>query len=309
MSATPLAQILFSRLFSEWPQPEGAPREGRAAFEADVERELSAIVSVGESAWPELRVETAEFVAYVTDRLDPSGPVLDSLRGVRARDIYLACACSTGDLRAIAAFERSYMSGIDAALDRMGVSEDVRDDAKQVLRRRFFVAEDGRLPRIGDYSGRGDLRRWVRASAVRAAFRIMRKSKAPLAVDDSVLEALAAPGQDLELNFLKQTYGKAFEQALRLAFGELVPRDRNLLRYYFGKGLTIDALSVLYRVHRATAARRVQKANAELVARTRDALARHLGIRHADVSSILRLIRSQIERTLSGLMAAREPRT
>ena len=39
------------------------------------------------------------------------------------------------------------------------------------------------------------------------------------------------------------------------AFAALESRERNLLRYALGDGLSVDAIGTLYRVHRATAAR------------------------------------------------------
>ena len=280
------------------------PGNEQKNFEESLEQALTWVVQIGRDAWPEIRIPAESFVGYLADRLDTGADVLESLRGLRVRDLYIACACSAGDAKAVSAFERAYLHEVDDVLGRMGISTAVRDDTKQILRRRFFLAEEGNPPRITEYSGYGDLNRWVRASAVRAALRIVRESKKFVGVDDSVLESLATPSQDLELDFLKRTYGATFEVALRESFAALAPRDRNLLRYYFGKGLSIDDLSVLYRVHRATTARRIQKANSALVSNTRNRLAMLLGIPRADVSSILRLIWSQIERTLNGILSA-----
>jgi RNA polymerase sigma-70 factor (ECF subfamily) len=276
-----------------------APHAAEAALEAS----LALALAAGASSWPALALPGEAFAEYLADRTDATSDPIEALRALRTSDLYLACACARGDAKAIAAFERAYLTEVGDVLERMGVSASVSDDVKQILRRRFFVGEEGRAPRIVDYEGRGPLRRWVRASAVRAALRIVRRERGTATIDDSVLGALSEPAQDLELDFLKRTYGKAFEVALREAFESLPPRDRNLLRYYFGKKLSIDDLGVLYRVHRATAARRLQKANAELVAKTRDRLAAGLGIAAADVSSIVRLIQSQIERTLTGILA------
>jgi RNA polymerase sigma-70 factor (ECF subfamily) len=201
------------------------------------------------------------------------------------------------------AFERTCLADIDDVLARMRVPLAIADDAKQILRRRLFVGDAGRGPRIVDYAGRGGLSRWVRASAVRIALRLIRQAgRQGASVDRSVLEALSDPAQDPELDFLKRTYGGEFEVALRAAFEGLAARDRNLLRYHFGKGLSIDELGGLYRVHRATAARRLERVNAALARVTRDRLAEQLGLSRAEVSSVLRLIRSQIERTLAGLL-------
>jgi RNA polymerase sigma-70 factor (ECF subfamily) len=287
--------------------------------ERSVEEALAEAVRAAEEAWPGFRLPREAFVAYLSERLtEPCDDVrratsarrlrveddlAGAIRAIRARDLYLACACAWGEPNAVLAFERACLAEVDDVLARMRIPRAMCDDAKQILRRRLFVGDAGRGPRIVEYAGRGELSRWVRASAVRIALRLVKQAgKGGASVDRSVLEALSDPAQDPELDFLKRSYGGEFEAALRAAFDDLAVRDRNLLRYHFGKGLSIDELGVLYRVHRATAARRLERANTELAQRTRDHLAERLGLSRAEVSSVLRLIRSQIERTLAGLL-------
>ena len=84
------------------------------------------------------------------------------------------------------------------------------------------------------------------------------------------------------------------------AFRALPVETRNLLRQYFLDGLTIDALAQMYRVHRATAARRVQAAREALTANVRARLKAELKI--AD-SSIERLITADnLEVSLSKIL-------
>jgi RNA polymerase sigma-70 factor (ECF subfamily) len=297
--ASPLAELLFARRprFADDPRPSPQVLE-------HVESVLLAMIREGQAAWPGLALPPAAFVEYVTDRLEANRDVAASLSDLHAADLHLACACVAGLDRAILAFERCCFPGVDAVLARMRLPESARDEVKQVLRHRFFVGEAARPGRIVDYSGRGDLGRWVRVSAVRIAFRVAREAKASLGDGETVLAAIAAPSQDLELAFLKRTYGEAFEIALREAMASLDPRDRNLLRYHYAKGLSIDELGALYRIHRATAARRLQKVCAELFTRTRARLATNLGISGRDVSSLLRLVQSEIETAMTGLFAS-----
>jgi len=299
---TPLAEILYAR----WSPSEGDPPRSPELDES-VERALASMVEAARQAWPDVSITPAAFVGYLVDRLAPGHGLVAGLRRLRGSDLYLACACSMGDVRAIMAFEAAHLTAVDAVLERMGIEASIRDEVIQDLRDRFFVANDGEPPSIARYSGSGDLRRWVRVTAVRTAFRAARERKQFATSDDSVLEALAAPAQDLELDFLKRTYGKAFDVALRAAFDSLPARDRNLLRYHFAKELSIDDLAVLYRIHRATAARRIQKVTTDLAAGARDALAKNLGISGSEVSSLLRLIQSEIERTMTGMLGDDRP--
>jgi RNA polymerase sigma-70 factor (ECF subfamily) len=127
---------------------------------------------------------------------------------------------------------------------------------------------------------------------------VVRKPKALLDVSHGALEALPSPGDDLELDFLKRKYGAEFKAALAEAFGSLTPRDRNLLRQFFGQGLTVDEMAPLYRVHRATVARWIAKSRDTLVQRTRDALVQRLNAPASEVASLLRLIRSELDASL-----------
>jgi RNA polymerase sigma-70 factor (ECF subfamily) len=266
-----------------------------------VAERLAELQKAAIDAWPGVTVPADAFAAYVVERLPAEGEVLEALSSLRTRELYLTCACSRGDKAALAAFDATYLGPVGHELERVGYSSAVVEDALQVVRDRLFVGDS-----IVDYAGRGDLGRWVRAAAARAAIRVgeKEKSRGTVRVDDAVLEIMSSSEHDIELDFLKRTYGREFERAAREAFNGMTPRDRNLLRYYFVRRLTIDELATVYRIHRATVARQVKKANAELVEKTRLCLAAALGIPPSDVSSILRLIQSQIELVLGNILGS-----
>src|SRR5687768_9301253 len=121
------------------------------------------------SAWPEVDVPASIFASYVRARV-PAGERPDvHVRRMRISDLYLACACARGDARAMELFERRCLSVVDAVLSRMvGVSAEMVDEVKQQLRRRLLVAEHG-PPGIVQFSGKGELRRWLKVLAVRQA--------------------------------------------------------------------------------------------------------------------------------------------
>jgi RNA polymerase sigma-70 factor (ECF subfamily) len=270
-----------------------------------VEKELQAMYEGARAAWPDVEVSAAEFFAYVTERAAPEadGDLAGALRKLKASDLYLACACARGDARAIARFEVRYLGEVDRALR---ASATTIDETKQVLRRRFFVSEDGAPPRIVEYSGRGDLKAWVRAAAVRAGWRVDRKPKGQTDVESHVFRALAAAGDDLELDYLKRRYLVEFEAALREAFRALPVRDRNVSRYYYGKGLGIDAIGGLYRVHRSTVARWLNAITASLVDTTRKKMMERLGADRAEVQSLVRMLESRIDMTLRAVVGSVE---
>jgi RNA polymerase sigma-70 factor (ECF subfamily) len=275
-----------------------------------LEKVLEWACEQGKSAWPELVISAEAFVAYLAARITPregwSGEpeLLTVLGKLRFADLYLACACARGDDRAIALFEVRYLGEVARAL--RSATPTVIDETKQVLRRRFFVSEDGEPPRIAEYTGRGELKAWVRAAAVRAAWRVGRMPKGQTEVESHVFRAVAAVGDDLELDYLKRRYLTDFEDALREAFLALEVRDRNVSRYYYGKGLSIDAIGALYKVHRSTVARWLNRITAALVEATRKRMMTKLGANRAEVSSLVRMLESRIDMTLRAVVASAE---
>jgi RNA polymerase sigma-70 factor (ECF subfamily) len=301
MSAHPLATMLLAH-----------PSLASAAKEApldDVEKELLAANELARSTWPDVEVSANDFVAYLAERLAPrsgwsaAASLVEAIKKTRISDLYLACACARGDARAMALFDARYLGEVNRALKSSATNV---DDTKQVLRRRFFVSENGEAPRIVEYSGRGDLKAWVRAAAVRASWRVARMPKGQTDVESHVFRAVAAAGDDLELDYLKRRYLGEFEEALREAFLSLPVRDRNVSRYYYGKGLGIDAIGALYKVHRSTVARWLNRITAELVDTTRKRMMERLGANRAEVSSLVRMLESRIDMTLRAVVASVE---
>jgi RNA polymerase sigma-70 factor (ECF subfamily) len=283
---------------------------GAAGPAEELESVLARAYEEGRSAWPDVVISAEDLVSYVAERIVPrdgwsSDTDLLSLLGkLRFVDLYLACACARGDDRALALFDARYMGEVDRAL--RSATPSVIDETKQVLRRRFFVSEDGAPPSIAEYAGRGDLKAWVRAAAARAAWRVGRKPKGQTEVESHVFRAIAAEGDDLELDYLKRRYQAEFEEALREAFLALPVRDRNVSRYYFGKGLSIDAIGALYKVHRSTVARWLNRVTASLVETTRKRLMARLGANRAEVSSLVNMLESRIDMALRAVVASAE---
>lgn len=279
---------------------EAAPASLRAGLEAlpDLDRQVWALVAAGRAAWPEIALEPARAAAFAAARLEPDGEAGDAMAALRAADLYLACACADGDRAALAAFDRHYMREVDIALARMRMPPPRVADVKQLVRQRLFVG-DGVPGKIVEYGGRGDLRRWVRSVAVRTCLNDLRKGKNEILTDDDQLIAQQAiPGDDPELAYMKRTYAREFQAAFVEALAGLGPREQTLLRYHHVDGLNIDEIGAIYRVHRVTAFRWLEKAKETLVAATLTLLRGRLNITPRELESVLRLIRSQVHLSL-----------
>lgn len=231
-------------------------------------------------------------MAGADDRQDSREP--DRSPDARAADLDLCAACAAGDAAALARFDDEHGRLIDAVLARMRLPAAAAADVKQRIYQRLFVAgADGR-PRIGEYAGRGDLKTWLRVVVVRTALNFLREADQP-ALADSVLERVAAPGPDPEVELMKRAYRAEFKEAFRDALDRLPLRERNLLRHVFVDGLSLDQVGGLYHVHRTTALRWMAHAEKSLLGRTRQALMRRLRVGAGEIDSVMRLIASQLE--------------
>ncbi len=280
---------------------DAAPAAVRPALEAvaDLDRRLWTIVAEGRAAWPSLAIDARDVVVFIGRQVteDLADAALD---GLRPADLYLACACALQLSAAISAFDRDYMKEVDIALSRMRIAPARLADVKQLVRQRLFVgggtAGAPTSPgKISEYGGRGDLRRWVRSVAVRTCLNDLRKGKREVLVDDDQLIAQhAVSADDPEVEYMKRTYANEFKQAFAEALAALGPREQTLLRYHHVDGLNIDEIGAIYRVHRVTAFRWLEKAKEQLVRSTLDILRGRLKLPANELESVLRMIRSQI---------------
>lgn len=259
---------------------------------------MTELVRTARAAWPEVDLAPEVFAPYLRSRLPDAAESELAWSQLQTNDLYLACACARGDPHAIAAFERHCLGALDATLRKVaGVTPDVIDDVKQQLRRSLLVA-DARPPGILEFSGRGELRRWLRVIAVREALGILQRSRREVPSEQDSLEKALLPALDLEKQYLKKLYQKEFTQAVAKALGALSVHDQLLLRQAFVDGLSIDEIGRLYRVHRATAARWLSRAQVALSRQTRVILMQKLAVNPAELHSILRLLRSGLDLSL-----------
>jgi RNA polymerase sigma-70 factor, ECF subfamily len=265
---------------------------------------LDDVLRAARAAWPTVDLSSEQFTAHVARYVPAGEPLETALRHMRTDDLYLACACALGNNKAILVFEQHCLNGIQNAISRYCDSADQVAEVKQRVRERALVGDAG-PPQIDRFSGRGDLRGWVRVIAVREAIDMLRRSRRETPVDDdTLLHAFVTPG-DPELEHVKARYLEEFKHAFSHALRGLSARDQMLLRQHVIDGLTIDQLAAFYRVHRATAARNLQRARRAVLQATRERLASRLEVKPRELDSILRLIRSRLEVTLRWLVRRR----
>ncbi len=256
----------------------------------------------GQAAWPGLALAYELFAAHA----GPHVLALDAEARLRnAGDLYLAAACLAGDARAIRHLLDDVLPDARVAIAAIDNRPELVDEALQRLRASLLVG-DGTAPKLAQYAGRGPLRAWVGICATRIALMLRRtqQRQREVGVDDERWpDAIASISTaDPELELLKRQYAAAFGSALREAVDALEPRSRTVLRMSFAEGLSIDDIGQTYAVHRATAARWVQRACDQLFERTRDLLVDRLALSQAELDRVAALVRSQLDVSLSQLL-------
>jgi RNA polymerase sigma-70 factor (ECF subfamily) len=288
----------------------GAPASARPLLqEAAVGDRIAAELAAARERWPALTITDQQFAEALAERIASQKDLSSAWARLRVEDLALALWCATGDARAIAAFEQVHRPDLDGVLARFRKLSVTGDELRQTLRIKLFVAADGRRPRIADYSGFGFLQNWLRVTALRALVDIARSEKArkleELLADDDML-GMPSLSPDIASRYSRDQISRAIKSAFARAVANLGPRQRNFLRHAQVDGLTLDQIAALYSVHRATVARTLAQARAELTEATRKELGAQLGIAEDSLDSVVRAADSRIDLSLSRVLKAPE---
>jgi RNA polymerase sigma-70 factor (ECF subfamily) len=279
------------------------PDDVRAAFaEAEpLAATLGKLHAVAAAAYPDVTVDVSTFSAELARRLGAAATPAQ-LERVRADHAYLAIACAKGDPGAIRRFQAEFLDEVASAGLRLRARPDQIDEVGGHVSRILFVSEPGRPAAVSEFSGRGDLRSYIRVIATRELVRVINKGRREIGVlDDAVLDMMS-PIESPELDYLRERYRTGVNDALRAALATLADEPRALLRYSLVDGWSVDRIGAVYGIHRATAARRVAAARELLAAAIRAELAARLSITIAEVDSIVGMVQSRIDVSLERLL-------
>ena len=113
-------------------------------------------------------------------------------------------------------------------------------------------------------------------------------------------EQLAAHSANPETFLTKARLGPAFQEAIRRAVDALAAQDRNVLRMHVSGGCSIDEIGRAYNVHRATAARWIDRSRTRIYDAVRCELCtQDSKLTESEFKSLANLLRSQLELQLS----------
>ncbi len=267
-------------------------------------QEIGAVLAgahdAGRRAWPAIDLDAEVFARFLGARL-----AVEELAGEEpplAADLYLACACAVGVPGASAQLIRSCDDAVRAALGRVLDPAD-RPDLAQRAWEQLLVASDGGEPRIAQYRGRGPLIAFIRIAAVRLAISERRKLR-PTQDDRLELQQIVDDTDDIELQYMKQLYRDEFRRSFARAFAALDAPQQLLLRLDVVERLTIDQTAAVYGRSRTTTGRHLLEARQTLARDTLADLQARLALDPADLHSVARLIRSQIDLSVQRILAA-----
>lgn len=212
----------------------------------------------GRQCWPSIDVGFDAFAVHCERVIKPAWG--ESARS-HAAELYLCCGCALGDVQAAHVFEREGAEVARGAIARIQSDPAFVQDALQELWEKMLL---GAAPKAGEYAGRGPLHAWLKVAAARIALDRLRGQKAAARHTTSLDDALAGANLGPELAVIRGRYGEAFQAAFRSAVAALSVRERTVLRSHTVGGCSIDQIGAAYGVHRATAARWLERARSHI---------------------------------------------
>jgi RNA polymerase sigma-70 factor (ECF subfamily) len=243
--------------------------------------------------WPSLALDFEVFGSYCEALLAGGAPAPSE-----GADLFLCCACLRGDPEALQLFERETLSVTRSAIANVRRDAEFLQETLQEVWDKLFSPPHAKLAK---YTGRGPLQAWVRVTVTRAALDRCRALGLSTARETELTDRLAAPKPGIEFLLSRARYGAAFQAALRDAVVALPARERNALRMHVCGHCSIDEIGRAYGVHRATAARWLERARLAIRDGMRGNLLRGgIKLTESEYSSIARGMASELEFRLSG---------
>jgi RNA polymerase sigma-70 factor (ECF subfamily) len=243
----------------------------------------------GQLRWPSLSISFESFAEHWSRVVRAGeGPL-------EPADLYLCCACVAAHPAALESFESHNAAVAEAAIRRIDDDGDFVRDSLQELWNRVLLGQQAKLR---SYSGRGPLQAWVRVAATRVALDRRRADKRHVKRTAPVLESLAASAVSPEATLLKARFGPAFQDALRKSVAGLSEQERNVLRMHVVGRCSIDEIGVAYAVHRATAARWIERAREKIYDEVRRELCVGQRLTVSEFRSLATLLGAELELSL-----------
>lgn len=201
---------------------------------------------------------------------------------------------------ALAELERRLARLVTAAAARDG--EEFMQEVTQRARQRLLVGPE---PRLARYEGRGALAVYLKAVVLSLSVDLRRAHRPREALDEGALLAAAAAEESADARLAHAAYKTHFTRAFRDALAAMTAEERNCLRLRFVEGLSVEAIGAAFGVHRTTAMRWLEKAQAALLKETRRRLAEQLKLPVRELDELMRSMRPSLAESISRLLPKR----
>ena len=262
---------------------------------SEVLPQLSLAITAAREVWPGIELPPALFAEFLKDR----SVNLSEITSAQVQDLYLACACAARARGAIEAFNERYASVIVRTVRPFDPSPAFADEVRQRLNEALFVEGIDSEAKIGLYTGNGPLLGFVRTAVRRIAGRLVLSNPASKFVGEEALAQQFADHPDNETTLMKERYKDSFNRALIIALRRLGPRERFILKMNLINRVSTGKIALIYNVSQPTLWRWMQRAARKMYATVKELVCDELDVDTHELHSLLALVRSQIELTMS----------
>jgi RNA polymerase sigma-70 factor, ECF subfamily len=214
-------------------------------------------------------------------------------------DLFLCAACLAGDNDAMDRVNGLLSASAQSVKSHFRVDDDERDEILQSVRIRLL---SGPQPRLAGYRGASPLTAWLSVVVRRAALDAYRSSREPSS-DQDILD-LVADGVS-PLHGALETDRERLRFFLETSLMRLEPQERTLLKMNLLDHQSIDAIGLVFRVHRATVARWLVDIRMRLLKDLVSLMKSELRTNSTEIQSLIRYYRSDLEMSLSRVLDAR----
>jgi len=306
----------------------GDPDALQAFIEAHLHR-LQTLTEDCRSRWEQIRLSTTDFARVVAQIIAkrfstlPPGEhatPLDLLESLVLDDLFLATACAQGDNAAWGIFQQEYQPFIyQVALKYLKNSEKAHDLADSLLADLYIpVSEaDDSSSKIASYNGLGSLKGWLRIIVYRKVVdrhrQLSRANEVPFSPvegddDDHPpnLESRLADEQtgSPEEQYQQKKYREIFRAVVPKAFQQLNAKEKNLVDYYYFKGLKEKTIGEMYHVHESTASRWLAKIRQKLRTAIEREMLGTFGLSKEETFEYFSLVMKDLDLNLKGTIRA-----
>jgi RNA polymerase sigma-70 factor (ECF subfamily) len=255
--------------------------------------DLLVLFSGARASWPNLNLPLEDFAAFVAERFPSPGEVPRDT----VPDLFLACACARNIPGALQAFRERHFPVVLLAVRQFDDSEAFAEEVFQRLSDSLFVSLVPGQGKIIRYQGQGALAGFVATAARRIALRL--STTTARFHGEAELVHQFSQFDEQETSLLKLRYRDTFNRALAVALRNLPRRERLVLRMNLVEKVSTTQIAALYRVSQPTVSRWIQRSAKSIFAAVKNLVCDELAIDTRELESLLLLVRSQIEITIS----------